>query len=92
MSDTGAMRRDSTGAMAHVEVITSGEKRRYWTRAEKMRWVLALNEPNANASDVARNAGVSTSLLYRWRQQLYAPDKHPGCTWAMLGGSFRPRR
>jgi transposase len=58
--------------MPHIEVITSSEKRRYWTRAEKLRWVLALNEPNANASDVARNAGVSASLLYRWRQQLAA--------------------
>ena len=55
-----------------VEVITSKEERRYWTRAEKMRWILALNEPDANASDVARRAGVSTSLLYRWRQQLSA--------------------
>jgi transposase len=56
--------------MTAVEIITSKEKRRYWTRAEKMRWVLALSEPDANASDVARRAGVSTSLLYRWRQQL----------------------
>jgi transposase len=61
--------------MATVEVITSKEKRRYWTRAEKMRWVLALNESDANASDVARRAGVSTSLLYRWRQQLAAAKK-----------------
>ena len=63
--------------MATVEVITSKEKRRYWTRAEKMRWVLALNEPGANASDVARRAGVSTSQLYRWRQQLTAVGDSP---------------
>jgi hypothetical protein len=39
--------------MTTVEVITSKEERRYWTRAEKMRWILVLNEPDANASDVA---------------------------------------
>src|SRR5579862_5265559 len=58
--------------MTAVEIITSREKRRHWTRAEKMRWILALSEPEANASEVARRAGVSTSLLYRWRQQLAA--------------------
>ena len=63
--------------MTAIEIITSKEKRRYWTRAEKMRWVLALNEPDANASDVARRAGVNTSLLYRWRQQLAAAEDRP---------------
>jgi transposase len=63
--------------MTAIEVIPSKEKRRYWTRAEKTRWVLALNEPDANASDVARRAGVSTSLLYRWRQQLAAAEDRP---------------
>jgi len=42
-----------------------------------MRWILALNEPDANAWDVARRAGVSTSLLYRWRQQLAAAGDGP---------------
>jgi transposase len=63
--------------MTAVEIITSRERRRHWTRAEKMRWILALNEPDANASDVARRAGVSTSLLYRWRQQLAAAGDCP---------------
>jgi transposase len=63
--------------MNRVEIVTSTEKRRYWTRAEKERWVSALMEPDANASDVARRAGVSTSLLYRWRQQLAASRNVP---------------
>jgi transposase-like protein len=58
--------------MSSIEIITSREKRRYWGRSEKRRWVAALEEPGANASEVARAAGVSTSLLYRWRQQLAA--------------------
>jgi transposase len=63
--------------MTAIEIITSTEKRRYWTRAEKRRWVLALNAPDANASDLARRAGVSISLLYRWRQQLAASRDVP---------------
>ena len=39
--------------MTAIEVIPSREMRRYWTRAEKTRCVLALNEPDANTSRVA---------------------------------------
>jgi transposase len=56
--------------MNRIEVITSVERRRRWSRAEKERWVSALMEPGAVAAEVARKAGVDTSLLYRWRQQL----------------------
>jgi transposase len=31
-----------------------------------------LMEPEANATEVAKRAGVDRSLLYRWRQQLAA--------------------
>ncbi len=31
--------------------------RRYWTRAERRRWVTELDAPDANASDAARQAG-----------------------------------
>jgi len=73
---------------AAVEIITSKEKRRYWTRAEKMRWIAALNEPDANASDVARRAGVNTSLLYRWRQQLAAAEGDPEFVPVMLSAAM----
>jgi transposase len=53
-----------------VEVITSVERRRYWSRAEKERIVAAAMEPGAVASEVARVAGIHTSQLFRWRQQL----------------------
>jgi len=58
--------------MKRIEVITSSERRRYWRREEKERWVAALEEPGAVAVEVARRAGVAPSLLYRWRQQLAA--------------------
>jgi transposase len=53
-----------------VEVITSVERRRRWSRAEKERFVAAELEPGAVASEVARAAGVHVSQLFRWRQQL----------------------
>ena len=53
-----------------VEVITSVQRRRSWSRSEKERIVAAAMEPGAVASEVARAAGIHTSQLFRWRQQL----------------------
>src|SRR5215470_3650939 len=53
-----------------VEVITSVQRRRRWSRAEKERIVAAVLEPGAVASEVARAAGIHTSQLFRWRQEL----------------------
>jgi len=53
-----------------VEVITSVQRRRRWSRAEKERIVAAAMEPGAVASEIARAAGIHTSQLFRWRQQL----------------------
>jgi transposase len=55
---------------AQVEVITSVQRRRRWSRAEKERIVAAAMESGAVASEVARAAGIHTSQLFRWRQQL----------------------
>jgi transposase len=53
-----------------VEVITSVQRRRRWSSAEKERIVAAAIEPGAIASEVARAAGIHVSQLFRWRQQL----------------------
>jgi transposase len=53
-----------------VEVITSVQRRRRWSRAEKERIVAAAMEPGAVASEVARSAGIHASQLFRWRQEL----------------------
>ena len=65
-----------------VEVITSVERRRRWSRAEKERIVAAAMEPGAVASEVARAAGIHTSQLFRWRQQL--------CERARIPAAFNP--
>jgi transposase len=53
-----------------VEVITTAQRRRRWSRSEKERIVAAAMEPGAVASEVARSAGIHVSQLFRWRQQL----------------------
>jgi transposase len=57
-------------AKNRIEVITSVERRRRWSVAEKSRLIAALGEAGASASEIARDAGVDVSLLYRWRRQL----------------------
>src|SRR5512145_1968103 len=61
---------DSPMTKTQVEVITSVQRRRRWSRAEKERIVAAAIEPGAIASEVARAAGIHVSQLFRWRQQL----------------------
>ena len=55
-----------------VEVITSVERRRRWSAAEKHQLVVASFEPGASVSAIAREAGIHPSQLYGWRRQLRA--------------------
>ena len=64
-------------AMDRIEVITSVERRRRWGAADKARLVAAMDEPGAVVSEIARSAGVETSLLYRWRRQFAAEHTAP---------------
>ena len=62
-----------------VEVITSVQRRRRWPQAEKERLVAAAIEPGANACEIARQAGIHQSQLYRWRRELCGPRQaEPG--------------
>ena len=65
-----------------VEVITSVQRRRSWSRSEKERIVTAAMEPGAVASEVARAAGIHVSQLFRWRQQL--------CERSQVPAAFNP--
>ena len=56
-----------------VEVITSVERRRRWSFAEKRQLVAATLEPGASVSAVAREAGIHPSQLFGWRRQMRAP-------------------
>jgi transposase len=78
-----------------VEVVTSVQRRRRWSRGEKERIVAAAMEPGAVASEVARSAGIHVSQLFRWRHELcdaapaapmFSPvaiAPGPGAIWAL---------
>jgi transposase len=52
-----------------IEVITSVERRRRWSREDKERLVSACLEPGAVLSEIARSAGIHVSQLFRWRKE-----------------------
>lgn len=52
-----------------IEVITSVERRRRWSRDDKERLVAACLEPGAVLSEIARAAGIHVSQLFRWRKE-----------------------
>lgn len=51
-----------------VEVITSVERRRRWSEAEKL--AILADAAATSVSAAARRAGVAASLVFRWRRQL----------------------
>ena len=61
-----------TGVMASVEVLTGPERRRRWSNEQKQAIVAAAFKPGAVVRDVARQADVTSSLIYRWRRDLRA--------------------
>jgi transposase len=58
--------------MTTVEVITSVERRRRWSREEKLRIVAESAQPDRTASQVARAHGIAPGQLFTWRRQLLA--------------------
>jgi transposase len=55
--------------MAQAEIL-GPERRRSWSEEEKRAIIAAAFAPGAVVKQVARQADVSTGLLYRWRKQL----------------------
>jgi transposase len=53
-----------------VELITRGERRRVWTEEQKREIVDESLGPALTPTEVARKYGISTGLLYGWRQKI----------------------
>ena len=53
-----------------VEVITSIQRRRRWSTAEKVRLVEEAMHPGMSVSYVARRHGVAPSLLFAWKRRM----------------------
>src|SRR5207302_267479 len=58
--------------MRAVEVITSVQRRRRWSRDEKLRIVAESAQPGRTSSQVARDHGIAPGQLFIWRRQLLA--------------------
>jgi transposase len=60
----------TSGRRAPVELITRGERRRVWTEEQKREIVAESLGPALTPTAVARKYGISTGLLYGWRQKI----------------------
>ena len=56
--------------MAQVHVLTGPERRRRFSLEQKRAIVAAAFAPGAVVSNVARQADVCSSLIYRWRREI----------------------
>jgi transposase-like protein len=77
--------------MAAVEVITSVERRRRWSREAKLRIVAESARPDCAVSQVARAHDIAPGQLFTWRRELLAgripvaPDRHSDIGGAQAG-------
>ena len=54
--------------MGQITFITGGERRRRWSEEDRTRILAAVAEPGAVIADIARQADVCSSLIYKWRR------------------------
>ena len=69
------MTTDSTNAETvapRIEVITSVQRRRRWSQAQKKQMVEETYEPNTSVSEVARKHGIAPSQLFYWKRTMEA--------------------
>lgn len=59
---------NSSENVDRIEVITSVERRRKWSVAEKLQMVEESDLPGMSVSAVARKYRISPSLLFTWRR------------------------
>lgn len=57
--------------MGPVEVITSVQRRRYWSAAQKQAMVDEAEEPGNSISSVARKYGIHPNQLFKWRKLVH---------------------
>ena len=54
--------------MERIEVITSVQCRRRYTGQEKAQFVAMTMQPGSSVSSVARQYGITPSLLFKWKK------------------------
>jgi transposase len=76
--------------MAQITLITGRERRRRWSEDERRRILELAFTPGAIVSQVARQCEVSTSLLYKWRQDALKAEPARQFVPAMLAAEPAP--
>ena len=64
--------------MTQITLLTGPERRRRWSDEERRRILAAAFARGAMVATVSRQFEVSTSLIYKWRQQALAGDPGAG--------------
>ena len=70
--------------MAHMTLITGAQRRRRWSFEQRRQILAATNAPGAVIADVARQADICTSLIYKWRSEERGPGRGAGFAPAIL--------
>lgn len=70
--------------MAQITLLTGPERRRRWSDDERRRILAAAFAPGAVVSTVSRQFEVSTSLIYKWRQQALSAEPAAGFAPAVM--------
>ena len=70
--------------MSQITLLTGPERRRRWSGDERRRILAAAFMPGAIVANVARQFEVSTSLIYKWRQQALPGDLAAGFAPAVM--------
>ena len=60
--------------MPRITLLTGPERRRRWSDDERRRILAAAFTPGAVVATISRQFEVSTSLIYKWRQQALAAE------------------
>jgi transposase len=70
--------------MTYSAVVVGPERRRRFTEDQKLAILAAAFGPGASVADVARQADVCSSVIYRWRQLYMAGGRAGGFAPAVV--------
>ena len=62
------MSHTSSKEVQRIKVITSAQRRRRWSMAEKIRIVQECKQPGMSSYYVARKHDIAPNMLFRWRK------------------------
>jgi transposase len=72
-----------------VEVLGGVERRRRWSRDDKMRIIEETLAPGAVVTEIARRHGIATSLVFTWRRRARLATVASGGTTPCPGSGHR---